>query len=142
MSCDQNMIFPFGPTVQPLLDFLLFRIIFCGACGIQDTVMFQRSPQIPDQEAGAAPESGIQEIGLMPVGEIDISRVGSRYVFQNDSRIKSDIRQKRTAFQVGIISAAAGVGVAVFYGIAQTLLYHIMISIKHVETALGMEAGK
>lgn len=52
---DQNVIFLIGPVVQALFCFVLSRIVFGRAGGIEYAVAFQRFPQISDEKTGKFP---------------------------------------------------------------------------------------
>jgi hypothetical protein len=54
-------------------------IILGGAGGVQYAHIFQRPPDIADQETGKGPEGGIEQTGLMSMGQIEgYMRVVSR----------------------------------------------------------------
>ena len=96
MTCNENDMFFSSEGLQPLFCCLFSRVVFCGAGGIQDSVMFQGLPEISDEKAGETPEGGIEQICLMAVSKIDISGSGSSCIFQNDCRVKTDVRPERT----------------------------------------------
>ncbi len=52
MSCNEDMLLPFCPLLQPFFRFMLSRIIFCRTGRVEDTEMLQRLPQVTDKEAG------------------------------------------------------------------------------------------
>lgn len=96
MTGDENDMFFSCKGLQPLFCCLFSRVVFCGAGGIQDSVMFQGLPEISDEKAGETPEGGSEQICLMAVSKIDIPCTGRSGIFQNDSRIKPDFRPERT----------------------------------------------
>ncbi len=98
VSCDQDAaVFP-GPAVQPGFTFVFYMIVFGGAGGIKNTQVFQRIPDIPNQKPGEGPERGIEQAGLMAVGQIERDAghtVRRRAGGQDDSFMKAERRKKR-----------------------------------------------
>lgn len=95
MTGDENDMFFSCKGLQPLFCCLFSRVVFCGTGGIQDAVMLQRLPEIPDEKAGETPEGGIEQICLMTMSKIDIFGTGRCCIFQNDSGVKTDVRPER-----------------------------------------------
>lgn len=64
---DQDVVIIFGPLAQADFTFVFDVVVFGGAGGIQYAHIFQRTPDIADEEAGEGPECGIEQTGLMSV---------------------------------------------------------------------------
>lgn len=88
---NQDVMFLPGPMLQALLRLLLACIVFGRAGRVKDSVPLKGFPQISDEEAGKAPVCGIEQIRLMPVGEVNIHGAGGasrKAFFQDDTRVE------------------------------------------------------
>lgn len=72
MSGNEQSVILDGPVGQDLFRVFFSRIVFGGAGRIWDSELFERAPDIADQETGKRPERAVQEIGLMSVCQTDI----------------------------------------------------------------------
>ena len=108
MSGDQDML-PFsGPLAQAFFAFFLYLVILGGAGGIQKAQILKRAPEIPYQKAGQRPERGIEQTGLVAVGQV------KRFLWKRFGAQHQSLQKGRALFAGDIVIAVEKIQPAPF----------------------------
>lgn len=136
MPGNEQLIVSDGIIGEPLFYPSLSGVILGGTGRVQYPEMFQGTPQIPDQETGQFPADGVEEVCLMPMGQI--KTFSGADMLQNQPLMEGEIGKKRLA-TLGICTK---IGSTDTLGVSGRFFLHIVISIEHIESVLLIEEGK
>ena len=134
MSRDQNAPGLICPPGQNLFYFLLFGIVLRRTGRVQEAGCFQGLPDISDQKARRSPQNAVEEIRLMPMGEIDFP--GAFCIFQNYARIEVKTRK-----QFFFLAGAAWIRCTASAREPGIPLYDVVIAVQHDQPVFPVEPG-
>jgi hypothetical protein len=136
VSGNQGTLCFHGIAAQALFHPVLVHIIFGRAGRVKDAKMLHGFPKVADEKTCQFPAGGVEKIGLVPVCQKQ-SKV-LRGIFQNQALIKRKILKERP--DALLLTTKAGIKEQIAK--AGFFLFHIMIAVYHIESALSAVQGK
>ncbi len=133
VSRDQNVPGFSGVVGEALFHCILMGVVFGGASGVEDPKMLQRLPKIPHKKACQPPESGVEGVRLVPVGEVKALPLSA--LLQNDAFIKGESGEKGL-MALGIRTE---IGITDLVGIARSLFFHVVVPIQQIKSPLTVK---
>ncbi len=136
VSRDQNMsAFP-GVVGETLLHRILMGVVFGGAGGVKHPEMLQRLPEVPHQKSRQPPESGVEGVRLVSVGQVKALSLPP--LLQDDTFIKGEAREKGL-MALGIRTE---IRAADLVGIARSFFLHVVVAIQQIKPPLAVKQGE